>query len=134
MFEYRKLQPNGKSTYNSDHAYVIRNGGGSPIRVVGRSADVTEAKRVAHASGTEQRFRALFEQNPLAILVANEGLRVTSANPAASDVLGYAASELKRCVWKNSSSPEGASCNGGSPGHAGQSSLFDCVSGAVFAG
>ena len=37
VFEYRKLQPNGKSTYNSDHAYIIRNVGGNPIRVMGRS-------------------------------------------------------------------------------------------------
>jgi PAS domain S-box-containing protein len=95
VFEYRKLQPNGKSTYNSDHAYIIRNVGGDPIRVVGRSADVTEAKRVAHASGMERRYRALFEQSPLAILVTDEGLHVTSANRAASDVLGYGGSELK---------------------------------------
>jgi PAS domain S-box-containing protein len=95
VFEYRKLQPNGKYTYKSDHAYIIRNVAGNPIRVVGRSADVSEAKRLAHASGTERRYRALFEQNPLAILVTDEGLHVTSANRAASDVLGYGSSELK---------------------------------------
>ena len=93
--EYRKLQPDGKFTYISDHAYIIRNVAGIPIRVVGRSADVTEAKRLAHASGTAQRYRALFEQSPLAILVTDEALHVTSANRAASDVLGYSSGELK---------------------------------------
>jgi len=95
MCEYRKLQPDGTSTYISDHAYIIRNAAGSPVRVVGRSADITEAKRLAHASGTERRYRSFFEQSPLAILVTDEGLHVTNANRAASDVLGYSGGQLK---------------------------------------
>ena len=94
LCEYRRLRPGGASANIADHAYIIRDKAGNPVRLVGRSADVTESKRVAHIFGTERQYRAAFEQSPLAILLTDNSLHVTSANRAAADVLGYSSTQL----------------------------------------
>ena len=94
LCEYRRLRPGGASANIADHAYIIRDTAGNAVRLVGRSADVTESKRAARIFGTERRYRAVFEQSPLAILLTDNGLHVTSANRAAAEVLGYSSSQL----------------------------------------
>ena len=95
MCEYRKLRPGLESAHVSDHAYVVRDEEGRPIRVIGRTVDLTESKRVAVASGAQRRFSAVFEENPLAILIIDDALHVSSSNRAASQMLGYSSLELK---------------------------------------
>jgi PAS domain S-box-containing protein len=92
--EYRRLRSGGRSAHILDHAYIIRNAAGNPIRVVGRSADVGESKRVPHIVGLDRQYRALFEQSPLAILLIDQSLRIIRANSAACDVLAYSSSQL----------------------------------------
>jgi PAS domain S-box-containing protein len=94
LCEYRKLRPGGASVHILERAYIIRNRAGTPVRVVGRSVDVSENKRVSRIMGAEQRYRVAFEQNPLAILLLDNGLHVISANRAAADVLGYSSADL----------------------------------------
>ena len=93
--EYRKLHVGGEPIYISDRAYVIRDGEGKAKRVVGRSTDVSEAKRRGAPAGVSRRYQAVFEQSPVAILVTDEALNITSANRAAADLLGSAGSEIK---------------------------------------
>lgn len=92
--EYRKLRPGGGSVHISEHAYIIRSEVGTPVRVVGRSVDVSEAKRAERIISTEKRYRVAFEQCPLAILLLDNGLHVISANRAAGEVLGYSRVDL----------------------------------------
>lgn len=94
LCEYRKLRPGGASANISDRAYIIRDASGKPVRLVGRSADITESKRAARLFGTERQYRTVFEQSPLAILLTDNGLHVVSANRAATDVLGYSSAQL----------------------------------------
>ena len=94
LCEYRKLRPGGASANISDHAYIIRDAHGNPVRLVGRSEDITESKRSALVYEAERQYRAVFEQSPLAILLTDNALHVTSANRAASDVLGYTSAQL----------------------------------------
>ena len=94
LCEYRMLRPGGASANIADHAYIIRDTAGNPVRLVGRSKDVTESKRAARIFSTERQYRAVFEQSPLAILLTDNGLHVTSANRAAADVLGYSSTHL----------------------------------------
>jgi PAS domain S-box-containing protein len=94
LCEYRRLRPDGASANISDRAYIIRDAAGNPVRLVGRSADVTEAKRAARIYGAERQYRAVFEQSPLAILLTDNALHVISANRAAADVLGYSSAQL----------------------------------------
>jgi len=94
LCEYRRLRPGGASANISDHAYIIRDAAGHAVRLVGRSADITESKRAARVFGEERRYRTVFEQSPLAILLTDNGLHVTSANRVAADVLGYRGAQL----------------------------------------
>ena len=94
LCEYRRLRPGGASANISDRAYIIRDAAGNAVRLVGRSADITESKRAALIVGTERKYRAVFEQSPLAILLTDNALHVTSSNRAAADVLGYSSAQL----------------------------------------
>ena len=94
LCEYRRLRPGGDPAYISDHAYIFRDKAGHAVRLVGRSVDLTESKRPARMGVAKPKYRAVFEQNPLAILLTDNGLHVVSANRAASDVLGYSRAQL----------------------------------------
>lgn len=95
-FEYRRRSPGKGYVRVSDHAFIIRDHAWNPVRVVGRTAEVSEEKGTTQGSGSEGPYRALFENNPHAILLADNGLRIIAANEAACDVLGYGRNELTR--------------------------------------
>ena len=95
-YEYRKLLPGKGYVHVSDHASIIRDHAWKPVRVVGRSADVTAEKRALQAAANEETYRALFESNPHAMLLADRGLQVRDANDAACDLLGYTREALRR--------------------------------------
>jgi PAS domain S-box-containing protein len=94
LCEYRRLRPGGASVNIFEHAYIVRDEAGNPVRLVGRSADITDSKRAARIFGAERQYRTVFEQNPLAIILTDNALHVTSANRAAVDVLGYNGMQL----------------------------------------
>lgn len=96
LCEYRRLRMGGTFTHVSDHAYIIKDQARNPVRVVGRTADLTESSRAAGVSSKEREYRASFEKNPLAILLTDNELRIMTANHSARDVLGYSLSELAR--------------------------------------
>ena len=92
--EYRRLRPDGASTNVADHAHIFRDAQGNPVRLVGRSSDITDSKRAAVTIRASQGYRSVFEQSPLAILVTDNALHITSANRAATDLLGYSNSQF----------------------------------------
>jgi PAS domain S-box-containing protein len=94
--EYRRLGPGGKYGHVSDHAFIIRDESRHPLRVVGRSAEITEGTRISQALENEVSYRALFENNPRAILLADQGLHIMDANDAACDLLGYKRIDLTK--------------------------------------
>ena len=94
LCEYRRLRPGGALANIAEHAYIIRDAHGNPVRLVGRSADITESKRTEHIYAAAQRYRAVFDQSPLAIMLTDNALHVTNANRAAADVFGYSSSQL----------------------------------------
>jgi PAS domain S-box-containing protein len=96
LCEYRRLRMGGTFTHVLDHAYIIKDDARNPVRVVGRTADVSESTRAAGVSSKEREYRTSFEKNPLAILLTDNELRIMTANHAAREVLGYSLSELAR--------------------------------------
>ncbi len=92
---YRRLKPGEGYVPVADHAFIIRDHAWKPVRVVGRSADVTSANGVPLKFEHEGSYRFLFENNPHAMLLADSGLCIVDANDAACDVLGYTREELK---------------------------------------
>jgi PAS domain S-box-containing protein len=88
--KYRRLVPGKGYLHVADRALIIRDNAWHPVRVVGRSADVTKtSSSVAVGPESEGAYRALFENNPNAMLLADHSLRIIDANDAACDVLGY---------------------------------------------
>jgi PAS domain S-box-containing protein len=96
LCEYRRLRIGGTFAYVSDHAYIIKDDARNPVRVVGRTADVSESSRAASLFTKERECRASFGTNPLAILLTDNDLRIVTANHAAREVLGYSLTELAR--------------------------------------
>jgi PAS domain S-box-containing protein len=94
LCEYRRLRLGGTFTHVSDHAYIIKDDARNPVRVVGRTADMSESSRADGVFTKEREYRASFDQNPLAILLTDNDLRIMTANHAAREVLGYSLSEL----------------------------------------
>ena len=93
-FEYRKLRPGREPVCVADRAYVIRDADGRPMRVIGRTVDVTESKYLARMYGAQRQLRVVFEQSPLAILITDDALHVTGANRAAGEILRSSNSDL----------------------------------------
>ncbi len=94
--EYRRLHPSGGYVQASDHAYIIRDAAWNAIRVIGRSADVTEAKFDSRALKSAGEYHAVFESNPVAMLLVDNALHVLEANEAACAVFGYTSREFSR--------------------------------------
>jgi PAS domain S-box-containing protein len=94
--EYRRLRREGEYARVSDHAYIIRDDGWNPVRVVGRSADVTEVRNATLVLQNGGPYRAIFEENPLAILATDRWLHILEANDTACNLLGYSKHELTK--------------------------------------
>jgi PAS domain S-box-containing protein len=99
--EYRKLVPGKGFTHVSDHAFIIRDNAWNPVRVVGRSADVSQANWASQGLHGEWPYRTLFESNPHATLLADNGFRIVAANEAACDVLGYSRDKLTKLALED---------------------------------
>ena len=96
LCEYRRLRFGGTFAYVSDHAYIIKDHARNPVRVVGRTADVSTSSGASSIFSKERDYRASFEKNPLAILLTDNELQIMTANHAAREVLGYSLTELSR--------------------------------------
>jgi len=93
--QYRRKGPAGTYVSVSDHAYIIRDASWAPIRVIGRSAEITDMLRTVLVD-EQVPHRAAFERNPLAILLTDDVLHVVATNNEACRVLGYPHAELTK--------------------------------------
>jgi PAS domain S-box-containing protein len=103
---YEQLRVRG--SYQGPASYRTRFGSTFPVEVVvqrveqnGRefilllARDATERRRAELAlTESAERFRALFDESPVATLLLDSGFRVIGANRSASDTLGYSIDEL----------------------------------------
>ena len=94
--QYRRLRDNKGFAHVSDHAYIIRNDSWNPVRVIGRSTDITEERNFTQPIASEGPYQAVFEHSPLAILLADDALHVVAANDAACEVFGYDRARLMK--------------------------------------
>ena len=81
--EYRFLRGDGSYAFIIDRAYVERDAGGKPSRMIGAMSDITTRKEVEDAlRDREQRLNAIIENEPECIkILASDGL-VLQMNPA----------------------------------------------------
>jgi PAS domain S-box-containing protein len=87
--EYRIPQPDGTARWIASRGSCTYDKEGTPLRMTGVSQDVTERKRSELAlQESEQRFRTLFEESPLAIGLSREG-RILYTNKKYLEMFGY---------------------------------------------
>ena len=93
--EFRIVLPDGKTRWWSSGGEVIREGAGQPTRRIGVAWDITERKEAEERlRKTEQRFRTLVEQLPLASYVEQlDEESATYVSPQIADLVGYTAEE-----------------------------------------
>ena len=74
-------------------------------QTIGR--DITERKRVENTLvESEDRFRKIFEESPLSIIMTGKDLGILRANSSFCKMIGYAEEELKAFTFRNFTHPD----------------------------
>ncbi len=77
-------------------ASPLRDSTGKVIAGIEAVRDITERKQMEEKlRESEERFRRIFEDGPLGMLIANSRYRVLEANKALCEMLGYAEADLR---------------------------------------
>ncbi len=93
--EYRIIRPSGE--IRTVHGQAEVNVGEHDVvrRIMGTVQDITERKQVEVAlRSSEERFRALYDNNPIMLYAVDEYGVIVSVNQFALDQLGYSKDEL----------------------------------------
>ena len=97
--EKRYIRPSGEVVWVSLHAILLRDDDGRPLEVLSQVVDITARKRAIDAfAEAEQRFRTTVEHAPIGVALIARGpgdsWRLTSGNPALTQLLGYTSEAL----------------------------------------
>jgi PAS domain S-box-containing protein len=93
--EYRFQRRDGSFGYSKDRGYIERDAEGKPRRMIGAMSDVTERKQAEETlRRSEERFRALTENNWDGIVLFDANGSVTYSSPSTTRILGYDPDEL----------------------------------------
>ncbi|ASR48794.1 PAS domain-containing sensor histidine kinase [Paenibacillus kribbensis] len=93
---YRIVLPNGEQkVLRSIWEAEIDEHASKPIQVVGMVQDVTEHREMEQRlRASENRYKSLFQHNPLGICAMNMEGQILSVNPSLEELTGYTSGEL----------------------------------------
>jgi PAS domain S-box-containing protein len=92
--EYRLITRDGRVVWIRDDAVVVKDEHGNPLYVQGFLVDVTDQKRLEEDLARRTRYlELLLEASPIAIVTLDPERVITSWNPAAEQLFGYAEAE-----------------------------------------
>jgi PAS domain S-box-containing protein len=93
--EYRFLCADGSYAYVFDRGYVLHDGDGKSVRMIGAMMDITDRKRAEEAlRETNETLRTLVHASPLAIAVLDRQEKVRIWNAAAERIFGWRPHEV----------------------------------------
>lgn len=93
--EYRFRRADGSYAVVVDRGYVVRDGNGKPVRMVGSMRDVTERREMQDAlKESEKRFRTTFEAAAVGMARISPDGRWREVNGNVCEILGYEREEL----------------------------------------
>jgi PAS domain S-box-containing protein len=106
--EYRIARPDGAVRWIRDRAFPVFRDEREVYRIAGIAEDITDRKRMEEAlRASEERYRVLFEGNPLPLWVYDiETLRFLDVNEAAVRKYGYARDEFLAMTVRDIRPPE----------------------------
>jgi len=97
----------GRWAYICDRAYIARDAAGNAWRVIGAMQDLTEQKQAEAAMrGSEERFRRVFEEGPLGIVLVGKDYRFLKVNAALCRMVGYSEAELVQKTFAEITHPD----------------------------
>ncbi len=88
--EYRFKKKDGGYAYVLDRGFIIRDGNGTAIRMIGASQDISERKEAERLlREKEEHFRALIEKGSEIIAMHDAEGKILYISPSVSSALGY---------------------------------------------
>jgi PAS domain S-box-containing protein len=94
--EKRYIHKDGSIVWVNLTASIVSDAQGNPRFVVGFVEDITPRRRVEQALRlSEDRYKALYQDNPTMIATIDPGLKMLSVNPFCARQLGYSIEELE---------------------------------------
>jgi len=93
---YRLITASGEEKWVWEQGRGVPGAGGDVAALEGYITDITDRVRAETAlAESEERFRNIFEEAGIGILLTDTQGRVVKANPALQQILGYSADELQ---------------------------------------
>ena len=91
----RYIHANGHPVWVALSVALVRDDAGAPLYFVSQMEDITERLEMEEAlRDAEARFRKVFEESPVGIVLVGEDFRIEQANAAFSTLTGYSEDEL----------------------------------------
>ncbi|MFB2919376.1 MULTISPECIES: PAS domain S-box protein [Aerosakkonema] len=105
--EYRVIRPDGSIVWVLDRTFPVRNWAGEIFRLAGIASDITQRKQAQEAlRESEARFRAIFEQAAVGIVISSLSGQLLKVNQRYCDFLGYSESDLLTLTFQEITYPE----------------------------
>src|SRR5581483_11155584 len=93
--DFRTIPPDGQVRWLSTTGQVFFDSQGRPVRMLGMTIDVTDARRAQDAiRESEERMRAVFEQSAAGISQLDLSGKFIQVNQCYCDLVGYTREEL----------------------------------------
>ena len=91
----RYIHADGHAVWVALSVALVRDDAGAPLYFVSQMEDVTERLEIESAlRDAEERFRKVFEESPVGIVLTREDFRIVQANTAFRRLTGYSEEEL----------------------------------------
>jgi two-component system cell cycle sensor histidine kinase/response regulator CckA len=102
-----KYIQDGQEVWVSTIKTPVKDDNANIVGVLGTFFDITERKRAEQAlQESEERFRAIFDYNPVGIAMADLTGRFLQSNHAYQEIVGYTAEELQGLTYQDLTHPE----------------------------